>query len=523
MTNLPHIRLLFSCLAAVSCAALAGAAAGAEPAKLASWELSHYQIHLLAAVDSSPSLGRQFTQDLPGDLTAQAATVMGGAWRLEAGLAPVELRQRLIHALPEVDAQELPAAALLADKVLLLGIRGDENGFQVQARELDVVTGLWNTTITSEVRQAESLPRAALGALLAAFAPLARIEKVENQTAALRLRAGALFRRDGPWPAISPGAVFRPVLVKSDTGGALKAGEAQLIPWTVLTPTAAASAKWEGGLIACRLDSGLEGDVIPTYHPQRQRLALAVAPGKSATRLRLVTQETPPVPLEGYDVAVEKPGAPGDKAQRGEWLGRSDRQGGVMIPLGPQTVRMLLIRHGDELLARLPIIPGLQAEIDLPLVDDRFRLAGEIALNHLEDELLDLAAGREALAARIRSAAKDGEGEMAVKLLDQFQNLQVSDRLAADITKHQQTVAAVEPSARVKLEAKLASLKKLAEQLKTDKPREKLAAELKPAEPVAEPKPPETKAEPKPDAPKPAVPKPPEPKPAEPKPPEPKK
>ena len=445
-----------------------GAVIADESAPMA-WEMLPYRIQLLTAVEADAFLPPRLEQELPGDLAARVPAVVGGAWRLEAGAAPVELRHRLLHSLAGLTADDLPAAAKKGDKVILLGVTTSENGYLVRTRELDLVTGLWNTTVTRSVRQATGVKQEALWCLLSAFAPQARIEKVEDKIVTLKLRAAALARKDSSQSLIPSGTVFRPVLVKSDARGAIVAGLVEPIGWTYLIPT---ESKTSSSPFTARIETGLSGTVLPEYHPTRLRLALGVSPSQDSTIVKLVAEGSA-APLEGYEVAAQESEVAG-KAGAVLSLGRSGPDGIVVVPPSLKAVRMLLIRHGEEVLARLPLAPGLAEEITISLADDQPRLAVESALSRIQDDLVDLVARREVLASRIKSAAAAGNTAAADKLKEQLRKLPSVDLLLAELGKQQQPAEALEGPARQKMLQKLADIRKLAEKLKSENPASKL-------------------------------------------------
>ncbi|MCI0356951.1 MAG: hypothetical protein L0211_00505 [Planctomycetaceae bacterium] len=443
----------------------------AEP--VTSWELSPYRIHLLIAVEPGGSLPRSLAADLVADLPARATTVVGGSWRLEAAEAPLELRHALVTALADVTAARLPAEFVKGDKVIVLALSSSESGVRIQARELDVITGLWNSIVTRDVAQPEQIPGAAMRALLAAFAPLARIDAVENGTATLRLKGGAIVRARHAVPLVTSGAAFRPVLVPLDAQGKLQAGSAQPIDWTYLTATTSGDA-----LATCRIDSGLAGEPIPAYHPRRARLAVGVSPAASATRLKLVTSGASPMPLEGYEVVASAADSSG--AASVQSLGISDLEGVVSVPPGSTTVRIVQVRQGTQTLARLPIVPGLAAQVQLALPDDRQRLAIDNVLMEAEDALIDLAARRQALAARIKLAKKSGDAG-AERLTPKLRALASVQEPAALLDQAEQAIKGADARTQALLQPKLAALQKLAQDLAGQSPSA-LLDEPKPAQ-----------------------------------------
>lgn len=453
-----------SILITLTCLALAAPRSAAAQSSPTAWELSPYRIKLIVADAGGDSLEKT----LSADLAARSAAIVGGAWRVEVLPTPAELRPKLAKSLATLTAEDLPAAALEADKVLLVAVRPEGGGHRIEAREFDTLTRLWNVTVAAEAAQPREVGPRAFQALLRAFAPLARIESTDGKTATLRLRAAALARRDRNLPAILPGAAFRPVLVKSDTRGTLTAGSGEVVAGVYLSPTSAS-----GAALSCRVDAGTQSAVIPDYHPHRQRLALGVSPASGSTKLTLVSRGEPAAALEGYDV-LDGP----------DLLGRTDRRGLVTVPPGQQALRMLTIRRGEAVLARLPIVPGLTPEITLPVAADDGSLALEAQIAALEDALIDLVARRQVLAARIRAAAKNRDQTGGQALLTQLRSITPADTLAAQLSQAEPPLASASPEAQARLRPKLDSLKQQLDKFRAESPADMLETELKNASPA---------------------------------------
>lgn len=470
------------CLALVLLTGAATMVRAQQPAAPTAWETSPYRIKLLVAVAPGANLPGVSEEGLRMDLADRAKAVVGGSWRLEALPAPAGLRHRILNSISAVPEGGLPAELLDADKLILLGVRSTDGGVQIQARELDVVTRLWNATVTVHASQALNLRQEAFRAVLAAFAPLARIESTEGETATIRLRAAALARRDKALQAVAPGVAFRPVLVPSDTEGMVTSGKAELVPWTYLAPTTTA-----GSLVTCRVLTGLSGSAIPDYHPQRQRWALGVSPSSESTRLKLVSQGESARPLEGYEVQAQRAAAQEGQPAALVLVGRSDPKGIVVVDPGTQAVRMLVIRRGEETLASLPLAVGLAPEVTLALATATGRFEIETAIQEVQDGLIDLVAKREVLAARIRGAAASGDKAGGAQLLQKLRDTAPADALSAKLDQEQQALQTAGLDAASPLGAKLADMRKLLDAFQAESPADKLEAELKaaPAKPAA--------------------------------------
>jgi len=435
---------LFIC---VSLFLLLGARASAQ--STTAWELSPYRITVLVAAEPGPELPKAVEQEIAEVIAARAASVVGGSWKLTALPAEGELRMAILNDVVQVASADLGAVAKDLDKVILLVAKPAKGavGYVLEAREWDRMTNLWNAPVAVNEPRAALVPQAAFRAVLAAFAPLARIETVEGDQATLRLRAGAIAHRD--LPRLQPGVVFRPVLVASDAGGTLQAG-GEAIPWTYFVPQDATSNP-----ARCRVETGLAAGAIPAYHPLRQRLAIGVSPSSRGTTLKLVGRGEKGGPLEGYEILAD------DASGTAKPLGRSDREGKVTAQPAGQALRWLTVRYGEQALQRLPLVPGLAAELTLPLPDVRGAAAIDAALAEIEDALVDLAARRKVLAARL----KTGDAAAQAKLNEQLSSLPKVDALSGQLQKHEQAVKTAETLVQSRLQAKIAALRKLIDQI----------------------------------------------------------
>ncbi len=123
--------------------------------------------------------------------------------------------------------------------------------------------------------------------------------------------------------------------------------------------------------------------------------------------------------------------APGAAAEK--FIGRTDRSGFVRIPPGEPALRILLVKQGQQLLARLPLVTGLEPEMVVSVTGDPGRLAAERFLLATRDLLIDTAARRELLIGRIRNHLERDEAAKARKLQAELKSLATEERLIAEI------------------------------------------------------------------------------------------
>ena len=85
-----------------------------------------------------------------------------------------------------------------------------------------------------------------------------------------------------------------------------------------------------------------------------------------------------------------------------ELLGRSDDDGNFRLLPREHPLQILYIKHGDALVAKLPIVPGLQAAVVAPIVNNDQWLAAEALVVSLREALEDKMAEQKIVEHRCR-------------------------------------------------------------------------------------------------------------------------
>jgi hypothetical protein len=136
-------------------------------------------------------------------------------------------------------------------------------------------------------------------------------------------------------------------------------------------------------------------------------MAIRVKPRFESTELKIYPRKNSLNPLVGYrcEILDRLPTEEDPVEDRLKLI--TDRRGIVTIPsddAAPQ--KYLMVYSGEALLARLPMVVGVEQVMELEVPDDRARLniEGEVAL--LKGELIDIVATREVIMARARAAAE---------------------------------------------------------------------------------------------------------------------
>ena len=391
------------------------------------------------------------------------------------------------------------------DKVMVLAFSPAAGGYRVTARELDLRTRLWGPPVSRQVWQLAKLRDAALGAMLEAFAPLARVESVKQKQVVLRLKAAALPPRDKGLTLVGPGDVFRPVIRYNDGEGNPR--QIAPVPWTFCTVEKISGEKTGRRELHCRLHTGYRSPLSGRRRGRVEQLALAVVPPQRPSTLVLKSRSEPRQLLAGYDVYAHPPDSrvvgqaahdvrvvaapsgdaevlqvlakPVERLQRGS---RTDRQGRLTVPPVENPLRVLLVRNGGEPLARLPMVPGLQPELIAEIANDDQRLEAEGFLTGLQEELVDLVTRREVLFALTRARIEAGQLDKAGELIDELRRLDKSQSdLAKVLAQQQRKARSDDPVVQAKIEKLFGDTQKLLDTYVDPEDTEELRRELRKA------------------------------------------
>lgn len=430
------------------------------------WELTPYRIQVVMAVGRAAELTPALEEDLRADLLCHVNTVIGAPWNVTiAKEIPPQLRRALITNIENVPLEALPEESLESDKVLLLSVLPVTSGYQVAARELDVRTQIWSTPVQIPVWQAPKLCDAVFQALQEAFAPLGRVI-VEGDVVKLRLRAAGLPARDEGFAPVKRGDLFQPVIRYDDRQG--NPLRINVTPWTFLSVERLSATSLE-----CKLHSGLRSPLSGRRRGRVEQLALAVVPPHQPTRLTLTSRIDPQQLLAGYDIYAQSPSSKATKL-----LGRTDRQGSLMIQPGGYPLVMLLVKHGGALLARLPMVPGMEKEMVAQIYNDDQRLKAEGFLLGFEQELIDAVTLCQVMLVQAQARLKDNKLEEADTLIRQLRDLKTRDQFARELEQQKDKTFSADEIVQRRIDEMFANTQKALRECLDPKPIEQLVDEL---------------------------------------------
>ena len=149
-------------------------------------------------------------------------------------------------------------------------------------------------------------------------------------------------------------------------------------------------------VLNCEVLSAMRNPLAGRSTTSVERLALGVRPLGETTTVRLVTIGAVGRPLEGYEIFAKKPLAKEFAAtNRAVRLGLTDWQGAIEVPKDDLPLRLVYIKNGSHLIARLPVVPGYRPELTIELVSDDKRLEAEAFVRGMESTVMDLVARRD--------------------------------------------------------------------------------------------------------------------------------
>lgn len=470
------------------------------------WELTPYRVRVVVAASDAPEL-RGVPRQLAEELSPRLENLLGAAWRVdvvpdtgssesarpdspadESADESAVVEEPALSSPPDVwrlpakaaDAAVLPAEWLQGDydKLLLLRVDSAADGWRVRVREWDAATCRLGPVLTYSLWQPAKLRDTAVRAVLAAFRPLAQVDRVETREdgmrAGLRLRAGGLPTRDPDLQLARAGQLFCPVVRLNDRDGGLRRDREgnvvlpQPVPWTFLVVEGI-----EAGEADVRVHSGLSAPLSAGRRGRVEQLALSVVPRRETTRLVLLGRREPHEPMAGYEVLVQRPG---EKAT--QLVGRTDRAGSVELAPTDQPLAIVLVRSGQQLLARLPVAAGFTSEATAYVPDDTQRLEVEAFVSALQEQLVDTVTRREVLLARAESQLEAGRPGEAREMLDTLQRLPDRETLRRRLVTRQGQLRSSDPHVQRQIETLFGDTSKLLDRHLDPAPVEALARAL---------------------------------------------
>ncbi len=435
-------------------------------------------------------------EDTPtGKLLSKCSVESGGLVSIQQKLISAEIAAALVprSSLPQLADAVRPLLTLVPwqtdsllrerDKLFVLRIGQEGDDLVISARELDCPMQFLGPAITSTSKQWSYAARVAERTITRSFAPVARVEDAETKTATLRLRAGGLILDADNPASIVPGDVMQPIVRRDDRNGVPDLLEP--LAWTFAAITASDGVKMEANVYTYSGGPGLQG----RKNRRTQRVLLKVRPKFPETDIELVVRD------DGRPQAGSFVYRRDLLTEEFELLGRTDWRGRLTIPVSselggflPEKIRYerlvakraaeaeaakaaanpapdtpapqvanptieiadsdlvdhevislradlttIYVKNGNEVLAKLPMVPGLKMVETAQLKDDARRLRAEAFVQGFQGEILDLIGLRNLLAARIKLHIQNGKIDEAKATLNELRRLRNYSEMSEEL------------------------------------------------------------------------------------------
>jgi hypothetical protein len=384
-------------------------------AKNGGWDLDPYHVQIAIAIDAPGGLAEQLANELPRYLQRRIEASLAPAWTCDAHIATGAERAKI---LTTIAAEDPPPADLPKDKdkLFIAVIRTAPDSIELTTREFDRYVQHWSSPLRRTSQQISYLPEQLFSLLYQTFAPLAQLEldPKDPHRITLKLRGTSLLRPTGAMPLAKPGDVYVPILRRTMRNGQLEKKDGlQTVPWTYVEAT-----EVKGNTIIGRYQSARRNPIIVRRQGRIEPLAIALHTDPDTLTLRLRSRTAAEKPLVGYEVFTQKPG---DEALAP--VGLTNTAGQITIPPGKTPLQFLLVKHGGQLFAKIPVLAGEKQRIDIPLPDDDARLAAEASLAAVREDLVDVVARRNILISRARQKIGKKDYDSAQELLRSLNDL----------------------------------------------------------------------------------------------------
>ena len=323
---------------------------------------------------------------------------------------------------------ELPISGLVKaqaesfDKIFVVHIDNSTSlGSELSVVEIETLMRTNSETYTRPVSNPAILPYVINYALTDAFSPLVRLDEVGRKKAQGIVRAAGLITDPNSAAHVPAGSLLQPLLRRNGRDG--KPLQVGRVDWAFLMVKDIEGARAELELI-----DGMAGGPLSSRPSMRvTKWGRLVKPSQDTTTLRLHAKKRPDKPLIGYELHQRSLGE--DKTF--SLVGRTDWNGNLVIGKDVDPVRVLYVKNGGAILAKLPLAPGLTQVEVADLAGDDMRLQAEAYVRGLQNQIIDLVAIRKLLDIRIRKRVKDRDVKEARAILTSLFAQQTRKSIAA--------------------------------------------------------------------------------------------
>lgn len=419
---------------------------------------SPYDVKILVFSENRELFHEGNREDFSATVVNRCQILAGKLWNVAFEFSDSALPENFsgISIDPQTPPQAPPENWESFDKVFLVSIDSDLK--ELHAREFDVKTRWMGRQMPFEIAQAEKIVDVLVDALFDLFSPSARVEKATRLLAFLRLRGTAIYspmvslskdpgQKTTGYAGISvPDGVLLPFVRMLDRDG--RPLSASPILWTALLTE---RYDPQGRLLQCGIESGLRDALAARRRGRTEILALSVPTPMSETTLKLeprVSSGSALKTLPTYEVLEI---LHGEETPR--LIGQTDSHGRFSLtPIADRPIRTILIKSGQAVIARVPIVRGLHETCTIPIPDDAIRLEAEGVLLGIQEEFIDTRTRREILKKRAEKLAQADQDRSLQDPRKELMRLKEDDRFLIDLSQARQRYRSEDPIVQRRIE-----------------------------------------------------------------------
>lgn len=412
-----------------------------------SWEYTPYKIQVWIA-DGGEMAGMPGRREQLVTELAQLFEITGfSEWSTDVKWMPPEVQWAAGEPAANLTAARMRQATkdvLTNDKLFLVQLIGGAF-HQVEVSEFDLALRSWSELETASIENEALTAETIFELVRRAFRPIMQLENpneklIWGRPRAIRLASGS----DSP-VRVPVGAILWPATRYNDRAGEPLAKDG-IVP-TEFTRLKAKEVK--DNRVLCDIYSGLRNPFRKRMGVRSERYALVIKPRYASTTIEVVKRSEEAEPLIDYEI-FEKPF---DAQQDPKLLGRTDFLGQLVIPVDPaSTLKLLYVKCGNQLLARLPVVPGEVPVIRAPIGDDELRLQAEGFILGMQSATMDAYARRLELAARFKRRLEAGQFDKAEAMIPESRVLPNRAQLMQALDQREPTFITTNPRVQSRID-----------------------------------------------------------------------
>ena len=365
-----------------------------------------------------------------------------------------------------VEQQQLIRPNILRelDKIYAVSLQYQAGTYELKVTEFDVNARVRALAAIRSFRSLETLPLQIFSCLKEVFSPVAEIDYngvTDGKIARIKVRAAAMVAdvEAGSPIMMQKGDVLRPVVRKNDRNTQAPEYDGVIeVTWTYVFINEL-TIQDDTDLGVKRSNGSGKGQVISTFTMLRNPIAarrntlqnkygLLVRPVRESSLLKIEANDRENYTLQGYNVYAKSPkvdpDAEGDTPTvligQTDWRGAIEVRQDLFSNQGSTKLVVIYIRNGQEVLARLPIVPGYRAIEQIKLRNDDYRLQYEAFFVGFQNSILDYTVQQAVYKIRIEHHINKDEEEKSRQLLEELRTVPSAVALNDILTSKEATL-----------------------------------------------------------------------------------